>query len=140
MSGYKRIAAFLMAAFLLLGVPVHASGEASAGQDNASLYPNGLVIQDTADFAPPDGKIVCMTVDGVLQDVKPGDYTGREVVIWTLDEQTADIAGAGGGASGDMGGSGEMSAEAMGGGTVGAWNLFRHAFRIDRPPPGGGGS
>ena len=95
MSGDKRIAVFLIAAFLLLGVPVHASGEASAGQENVSLYPNGLVIKDAADFAAPEGKIVCMTVDGVLQDVKPGNYTGHEVVIWTLDEQTADIAGAG---------------------------------------------
>ena len=80
MSGYRRFAAFLMAAFLLLGVPVHASGEASAGRENASLYPNGLVIQDTEAFAAPDGRIVCMTVDGVPTEFAPGTYEG-EIVI-----------------------------------------------------------
>lgn len=119
MKSRNRFAALMMAACLLLSVPAYASAETSANADNSLRYPEGLVIADAADFAAPDGKIVCMTVDGVLQDVKTGDYVGHEVVIWTLDEQTADIAGAGGGpggASGDMGGSGGMSAEAMGGG------------------------
>ena len=58
MSGCRRITAFLIAVFLLLGTPVHASGEASAQHEGAGLYPNGLVIQNTETFAPPEGRIV----------------------------------------------------------------------------------
>ena len=39
----------------------------------------------------PDGKVLCMTVNGILQDVKPGIYTGK-VTVYLLDAMTEDIA------------------------------------------------
>lgn len=39
----------------------------------------------------PEGKVLCMTVDGVLRDVKPGSYTG-EITLYLLDEMTEDLA------------------------------------------------
>lgn len=39
----------------------------------------------------PAGKVICMTVDGVLQDLKPGSYQG-DIHIYVLDEMTEDIA------------------------------------------------
>ncbi len=111
MRKYNRITALLMAACMLLSVSVYASGEASSESKNVQSYPDGLVITDKTDFEAPAGKVVCMTVDGVLQDVKPGDYTGHEVVIWYLDEMTEDLAGA----AGAGGGSGEASGGSGGG-------------------------
>lgn len=39
----------------------------------------------------PEGKVLCMTVDGALQDVKPGTFQG-EIHVYVLDEMTDDIA------------------------------------------------
>ena len=39
----------------------------------------------------PEGKVLCMTVDGVLQDIKPGEYRG-DIHVFALEAMTEDIA------------------------------------------------
>lgn len=39
----------------------------------------------------PEGKVLCAVVNGVLQDLKPGSYTG-EITVYVLDEMKDDIA------------------------------------------------
>ena len=111
--GRKHLAALLAA---LLGLSLVPTASAQGAQERNQTFPDGLVIEDAADYAAPEGQIVCMTVDGVLQDVRAGDYTGHEVVIWQLDAMNDDLAGAGGGgsASGEAGGSGEGGGNPMG--------------------------
>ena len=41
--------------------------------------------------AAPEGKVLCMTVDGVLQDLKTGTYQG-DIHVYVLDAMTDDIA------------------------------------------------
>lgn len=47
----------------------------------------------TVDALPqiPEEKVLCMTVNGVLQDVKPGAYSGA-ITLYVLDAMTEDIA------------------------------------------------
>ena len=139
---YKRAASAVLAVLLAFSLCSFGAA-ASDEQENSVVYPEGLVIEDAADFAPGSGQIVCMTVDGVLQDVRAGDYTGCEVVIWYLDEMTEDIAGAGtssgggmggdmGGSSGDMGGGGNpMGAPPEESGSGSTYVSYRSALVIE---------
>ena len=49
-----------------------------------SLWVDGKV-------AVPEGKVLCTVVNGVLQDLKPGEYHG-EITVYVLDEMKDDIA------------------------------------------------